>query len=239
MQILTRVFLNGLLSITIVTISIGQEKLRVVHQPEEAIKAYGVCEQFQKILSQNLDFNAAFDSTFTTNKKRQRAIAIKDGEFENVDFATVDDDTLINAYKSRMQLFYLMFPLASPSDEEQLLFFPPRIKEMFTRKGPAKPTEFAAFAAQAERDAQDFRKHLDSLSAKYPSVAERVQKFKSGLVTGDFSPPKNSLVQPLKYSGGGDVLGNGESYYQIEGYTVINENGQMKIAGIRFFTRLF
>jgi hypothetical protein len=35
------------------------------------------------------------------------------------------------------------------------------------------------------------------------------------------------------------VLTKGESYYQIEGYTVVREGGEMKIAGIRFFTRLF
>jgi hypothetical protein len=219
--------------------TLGQPKSKTVKQPPEVIEAYGVCEKFQKILSQNLDFKAAFDSTFTTNKKRQRAIGIKDGEFDIDDYASIDDRTLIDAYKSRMQLMYLMFPLMSPSDEEARIFFPPQIKAMFTRKAPSNPHEFGEFALQLDRDARDFRTHLDMLAAKYPDVAERVRKFKSDLVTGDFSPPKTSIVKPLKYYGGGDVLSTEESYYQIEGYTVVRENGQMKIAGIRFFTRLF
>jgi hypothetical protein len=227
------------MAIALVPAVMGQPKSQTVKQPPEVIEAYRVCEQFQRILSQNLDFNAAFEATFISSKARQRALAIKDGEFDSIDFTGVDDQTLINAYKSRMQLIYLMFPLMGPSDEEAALFFPPRIKAMLDRKGPKTPQEFGAFALQLERDAKDFRAHLESLAAKYPAVAERVRKFKSDLVTGDFAPPKNSLVQPLKYSGGGEVLSTGESYYKIEGYTVVRENGRMKIAGIRFFTRLF
>jgi hypothetical protein len=228
-----------LVSITIFTTSMGQHKPRPVKQPAEVVKAYRVCERFQKILSQNLDFNAAFEQTFTANTKRQRAIAIKDGEFDDTDFAAVETRTLIKAYKSRMQLVYLMLPLASPSDEEEAIFFPPNIKAMFTRKGPGSAQEFASFAAQLERDATDFRSHLDNLTTKYPSVAERIRKFKSDLVTGDFRPPRSTLVKPLKYDGGGQVLTRGESYYQLEGYTVVREGGEMRIAGIRFFTRLF
>jgi hypothetical protein len=50
------------------------------------------------------------------------------------------------------------------------------------------------------------------------------------MITGDFRPPKSTLVKPLKYDGGGQVLTKGESYYQIEGYTVVREGGEMKIA---------
>ena len=239
MQLLIRVLVTTLVTIVIVNISTAQHKTRPMKQPAEVVKAYRVCEQFQKTLSQNLDFNAAFAAAFTSNKARQRAIAIKDGEFGDVDFATVDDQILVNAYKSRMQLVYLMLPLASPSDAEEGIFFPPNIKAMFTRKGPDSAQEFATFASQLERDAKDFRSHVDSLAAKYPSVAERIRKFKSDLITGDFRPPKSSIVKSLKYDGGGEVLNKGESYYQIEGYTVVREDGQMKIAGIKFFTRLF
>jgi len=238
MQLLNKVLCNTLVSIAILTTAMAQ-KSRPVRQPAEVVKAYRVCEQFQKILSQNLDFNAAFEQTFTANTKRQRAIAIKDGEFDDTDFATVDDKTLIKAYKSRMQLVYLMLPLASPSDEEEAIFFPPNIKAMFTRKAPGSVQEFASFASQIERDASDFRSHLDNLTTKYPSVAERIRKFKSDLITGDFRPPRSTLVKPLKYDGGGQVLTKGESYYQIEGYTVVREGDEMRIAGIRFFTRLF
>ncbi len=231
--------LSALISIALVPISLGQQKSRAVDQPEEVVKAYAVYEQFQRILSQNLDFNAAFEASFTTNRARQRAIAIKDGEFGDIDFATVDDQTLISAYKNRMQLIYLMLPLAGPSDEEEPIFFPPHIKAMFERKGSNTAQGFADYASQLERDARDFRAHLDRLSMKYPSVAERIRKFKSDLVTGNFRPPKSTVVTPLKYDGGGGVLSKGESYYQIEGYTVVGEGSEMKIAGIRFFTRLF
>ena len=208
-------------------------------QKEEAVEAYRVCEQFQRVLSQNLDFNAAFEATFTTNKARQRAIAIKDGEFGDIDFARIEDQTLINAYKTRMQLLYLMLPLASPSDNEEAIFFPPHIKAMFTRKGPDTAAEFGAFASQIDKDTKEFRSHLENLAAKYPSVAERIRKFKSDLITGDFQPPKSRVVEPLKYDEGGTVLSKNESYYQIEGFTVVREGGEMKIAGIKFFTRMF
>ena len=239
MRLLTKVIFSTLASIVIVTTSLGQQKSRPVKQPAEVVEAYRVCEQFQKTLSQNLNFNAAFDATFTPNRARQRALAIKDGEFGNIDFSTVDDKTLINAYKNRMELVYLMLPLASPSDAEEAIFFPPRIKAMFSRKEPGTAQEFGLFAAQVERDVREFRSHLDSLTAQYPSVAERVRKFKSGLVSGDFRPPKSTLVKPLTYDGGEGVLSKGERYYRIEGYTVVREGAEMKIAGIRFFTRLF
>jgi hypothetical protein len=239
MHLFRQVVIVMLVTPAVFTISMGQQEARPVEQPREVVQAYRVCEQFQKVLSQNLDFNAAFEATFTKNKTRQRAIAIKDGEFGDIDFGNIQDQTLINAYKSRMQLLYLMFPLASPGDNEQTIFFPPHIKAMFTRKGPDRAEEFAAFAAQIEKDTKDFRSHLDGLAAKYPGVAERIQKFKSDLTTGDFRPPKSRVVEPMKYDGGATVISKTESYYQIEGYTVVSEGGEMKIAGIKFFTRMF
>jgi len=239
MSLLNTALRSALVSIVILPTSMGQQRARPIKQPAAVIKAYRVCEEFQRILSQNLDFNAAFEATFTSNKARQRAIAIKDGEFGDVDFATVDDQTLVNAYKSRMQIVYLMFPLASPSDEEEAIFFPPNIKAIFTRKGPDSAQEFGSFASQLERDVRDFRSHLDNLLAKYPSVDDRIRKFKSELISGDFRPPKSRLVKPLKYDGGEQVLTKDESYYEIEGYTVVREGGEMRLAGIKFFTRLF
>jgi len=239
MKLSSKVVFSSLISILIITVSPAQRRSRPVKQPADAVKAYRVCEQFQKILSQNLDFNAAFEATFTRNRARQRAMAIKDGEFGDIDFSTIDDQTLINAYKSRMQLMFLMFTLISPSDEEEAIYFPPHIKAMLSRKEATTPQEFALFASQVDRDAKDFRTHLDSLAAKYPSVAERIRKFKSAFVTRDFPLPKPDLIKPLRYEGGGGVLSTGESYYQIGGYTVVREVGEMKIAGFRFFTRLF
>jgi hypothetical protein len=239
MHLFRQFVIAALVTPVLFTISIGQQEARPVKQPEEVVKAYRVCEQFQRVLSQNLDFNAAFEATFTTNKARQRAIAIKDGEFGDLDFANIDDQTLINAYKARMQLLYLMFPLASPGDNEEPIFFPPHIKAMFTRKAPDTAAEFAGFASQIDKDTKDFRSHLDKLAAKYPSVAERIRKFKTDLTTGDFQPPKSRVVEPMKYDGGGTVLSKDESYYQVEGYTVVREGDEMKIAEIKFFTRLF
>jgi len=238
-QLFCQVFIVALVLPVLWTIVVGQPKTQSVKQPTEVVEVYRVCEQFQKVLSQDLNFNAAFEATFTKNKTRQRAIAVKDGEFGDLDFANIDDQTLINAYKARMQLLYLMLPLASPSDNEEAIFFPPHIKAMFTRKGPDTTAEFAAFAAQIEKDTKDFRSHLDNLAAKYPSVAERIRKFKSDLITGDFQPPKSRVVEPMKYDEDGAVLSKGESYYQIEGYTVVREGDAKKIAGIKFFTRLF
>ena len=238
-QLFRQVFIVTLVVHVALTIVAGQRKTQSVKQTREVVNAYRVCEQFQRVLSQNLDFNAAFEATFTTNKARQRAIAIKDGEFGDIDFASIEDQTLINAYKTRMQLLYLMLPLASPSDNEEAIFFPPHIKAMFTRKGPDTAAEFAAFASQIDKDTKEFRAHIDNLAAKYPSVAERIRKFKSDLITGDFQPPKSRVVESLKYDEGGTVLSKNESYYQIEGFTVVREGGEMKIAGIKFFTRMF
>lgn len=218
----------------------SQRRTASVKQPPEVTEAYRICEQFQRILSEDLDFSAAYEATFSTDRARRRAIAIKDGEFGDVDFNGVDDSTLISGYKSRMQIVYLMLPLASPDNsEEERIFFPPEIREIFNRKGPHTAKEFASFSTQLERDASNFRAHLERLSTRYPSVAERIRKFKTDLVSGDFRPSRKSVLEPLQHYGGGDVLRNGESYYQIEGYTVVRERSQMRIAGIRFFTRLF
>jgi hypothetical protein len=217
-----------------------QKKPRATKSTNTGVEAYRVCHEFQKVLADKIDFNAAFDATFTPNVQRQRAIAIKDGEFGDIDLSKVEDSTLINAYKSRMQIVYLMLPLLSPAnDEEEALFFPPEIKQVFDRKPPSDPAEFATYSAQLESDARSFRAHLDSLVEREPSVAERVRNFKKDLVSEGISPNAQLNLKPIRYSGGGDVLHNGESYYQIEGYTVVREGTRMRIVGIRFFTRLF
>ena len=50
--------------------------------------------------------------------------------------------------------------------------------------------------------------------------------------------PVSKVEQLTPYSKG-HVLGPDEKYYQIGDYAVIREGGQMKIIGIRFFSRLF
>ena len=207
-------------------------------QPPEVIAAYQVCSRFQQLLAQDLDFDRAFEATFTTDPTRRRRIAISEGEFGEVDLAKIDDATLVSAYKSRMQIIYLMLPLASPdSNEQEHEFFPPPIKAIFERKGPDTPDGFPAFAAQLQRDATDLRAHLNQLAARDPLVAERIRQFKSDLSKTE--PPPSHAVKPLTAYSKGNVLPLSQEYYQIGDYAVIRERGQMKIIGIRFFSRLF
>lgn len=207
-------------------------------QPREVVEAYRVCERFQRILGEDLDFNRAFEATFSRNPARRRAIAIAEGEFDADNLTGVDEATLIDAFKSRMQIVYLMLPLASPdSNEEEALFFPPPIKAIFTRKAPDAPAEFPSFAAQLKRDAVDLRAHLNKLAAADPRVAERVRQFKADLSKESTLP--TSIVRPLTSYSRSHVLGPKEKYYQIGDYAVIREGTQMRIIGIRFFSRLF
>jgi hypothetical protein len=217
---------------------VGPVSAQRVRQPREAIDAYRVCQRFQMLMAENLEFDRAFEATFTKEASRRREIAISEGEFGDVDLAKVDDATLIKAFKARMQILYLMLPLASPdSNEEQALFFPPQVKAIFERKPPPTPEEFPEYAQQLQRDASRFRTHLNELAARNPRVAERVRKFKL-----DLSKPLKvpaGKIEPLTSYSKGHVLAPHEKYYQIGEYAVIREGRQMKIIGIRFFSRLF
>jgi hypothetical protein len=51
--------------------------------------------------------------------------------------------------------------------------------------------------------------------------------------------PPSQVVKPLTAYSHGQVLGLNEEYYQIGDYAVIREGREMKIVGIRFFSRLF
>jgi hypothetical protein len=217
---------------------VGPAAAQRVRQPRDVIEAYRVCQQFQTLMAEDLDFDRAFEATFTKDSSRRREIAITEGEFGDVDLAKVDDATLIRAFEARMQVLYLMLPLASPdSNEQEALFFPPQIKAIFERKPPSAAEEFATYAQQLERDATNFRTHLNELANRYPRVAERVRKFKLDLSKTPKLPA--SKVQPLTSYSKGHVLGPDEKYYQIGDYAVIREGKQMKIIGIRFFSRLF
>jgi hypothetical protein len=210
-----------------------------VKQPPEVIAAYRVCASFAHLFAKDLDFDRAYEATFTRDRARQRAIAIADGEFGDLDFTKIDDELLTRAYKLRMQNFYFVLPLAGPSDTEEALFFPPDIKEILKREAPHDPREFRAYVSQLARDAAHFRTHLERLTAHYPAVAERVSKFKSEAQTAKFEPPTDRQLEPsLGYYRSG-VLRHDEPYYEINGYIVAREQRQMKIVGIRFFTRLF
>ena len=216
----------------------GPAAARRVRQPREVIEAYRLCQRFQTLLAEDLDFDRAFEATFTKNPSRRRAIAISEGEFGDLDVAKVDDATLIDAFKARMEIVYLTLPLASPdSNEEEALFFPPAMKAILERKPPPTAQEFPAYAQQLRRDASDLREHLNQLAARYPSVAMRVRKFKQDLLQTPKLPA--ARVEPLTSYSKGHVLGPNEKYYQIGDYAVIREGSQMKIIGIRFFSRLF
>ena len=223
------------LFLIILTLSVPQES----QQPREVVDAYKVCQQFQQLMAENLDFNRAFEATFTKNQARRREVAIAEGEFGNLDFAVIDDTSLIEAYKSRMQIFFLMMPLMSPETKrEEALFFPPRIKLIFERKPPKTASQFRGYSLQLKRDATSFRTHLDRLAKEHPSVAERIRKFKEETLSEKFEPPAG-IVEPLMAYSRGQVLRVDQPYYQIGNYAVFREGREMKIIGIRFFTKLF
>jgi len=207
-------------------------------QRQEVIEAYRVCNRFKTLLAEDLDFDRAFEATFARNAARRREIAITEGEFDRDNLASVDTVTLVDAFKSRMQLLFLMMPLFSPeSDEVAATFFPPKFKEALKREPPAAASEFASYAAQLKRDVAEFRSHLDQLAQRYPNVAERIREFKR-----DFAKrvePPAQQVKPLTAYSRGRVLGLKEEYYQIGEFAVIREGREMRIIGIRFFTRLF
>ena len=166
-----------------------------VRQRKEVIEAYGVCNRFKTLMAENLDFDRAFEATFARNADRRREIAITEGEFDGDALAGVDTATLVDAFKSRMQLLFLMMPLFSPNNsEEEATFFPPRFKELLKRQPPAAASEFVSYAAQLRRDVGEFRAHLDQLAQRYPNVAERLREFKR-----DFGRKIEPAAQPLNH----------------------------------------
>src|SRR6185503_576984 len=181
--------------------------LSVPQQPREVVEAYEVCRRFQTIIAEDLGFNRAFEATFTKSPTRRREIAITEGEFGDIDLARVDDALLIDAFKSRMQILYLMMPLMSPDTKrDEAVFFPPRIKAIFERKPPKAPSRFRAFSLQLRRDAAYLRAHLERLAKDRPDVAERIRKFKEEMLATKLEPPAD-VVKPLTAYSRGRVLG--------------------------------
>ena len=226
--------------IILALVTLGHESSAQVKQSRDVLEAYAVCNRFQQILSKDLNFSDAFEATFATDIKRRREIALRDGELGPADLSDVDTTTLVNAYKNRMQLVYLMLPLAGPTDyEEEALFFPPEINAIFKRPVPESSTEFPAYASQLENDVLKFRTHLNDLAAKNPRVAARLTQFKHEVLAGKLMPPKTRRVRSGTGSYSGHAVWDGEPYYEFDGYTVVREGKQMKIVSIRFFTRLF
>src|SRR5687768_7008324 len=114
-----RPLLFAVVGLAFLLTSSAHVRAQKVKQPQEVIKAYSVCNRYQRMLAKTLDFGAAFEATFTRDKARRRQIAITDGEFGDVDVANIDDATLISAYKSRMQIFYLGLPLITAESKKQ------------------------------------------------------------------------------------------------------------------------
>jgi len=218
---------------------IGGQSNSQVEQPPDVVEAYAVCREFQRVLAEDLDFDSAFEATFVKSPSRRLAIAMSDGEFGDQDFAELDGKLLIRAYKLRMELLYLMMPLAGPSDAEQAEFFPPEIKAIFQREpGPGKKV-FENYVLQLDADVKTFRTHLENLARRNPLVAERIRSFKAEADSPRFVPPIDHKIEAqTAYFGRGQVLKD-EAYYEIESYRVVKEDGKMRIVGLRFFTRMF
>lgn len=208
-------------------------------QSPEVVEAYQVCARFERLLREDLDFDRAYEATFTRNKAQRRAIAIADGEFGDLDFAKIDDAELIRAYKLQMQIVFLTLPLVGPSNKEAPLFFPPEIKQILQRKAPSDVQQFSEYVSQLARDVDRLRAHLDRLAAQNPSVAERVKEFKSKAPPANSEPPTDYRVAARHGYYRDQVLGKDEAYYDINGCTVARDEGQMRIIGIRLFNRLF
>ncbi len=237
--LLSVLFISARTTVSQTTVSQNPAQTSQLEQPAEVVEAYAVCREFQHLLAENLDFDRAYEATFVKNVSRRRAIAISDGELGNQKFEELDSDLLIKAYKLRMQLFYLTLPLAGPDDTEESLFFPTEIKAILKREPAVGKEEFQIYVQQLEQDATKFRAHLDRLANEYPSVAERVRSFKAEAMSAKFYPPTDHIVKTQNEYFGHGQMEKGDPYYEIESYRVINEDGKMRIVGLRFFTRLF
>ena len=231
----TKLICAGLIVFSCAALGFSQTKAR---QRRDVSEAFRVCNRFKTLMAEDLDFDRAFEATFVRNAARRREIAITEGEFHGDNLASVDTATLVDAFKSRMELLFLMMPLFSPeSDEVAATFFPPKFKEAFKRDPPEAASEFASYAAQLKRDVAEFRAHVDQLAERYPNVTERIREFKRDFAKRIELP--SQPVKPLTAYSRGQVLGVKEEYYQIGEYAVIREGREMRIIGIRFFTRLF
>ncbi len=237
--LLSVLFISAQTIVSQTTVSQNPAQTSQLEQPAEVVEAYAVCREFQHLLAENLDFDRAYEATFVKNVSRRRGIAISDGELGNQKFEELDSELLIKAYKLRMQLFYLTLPLAGPDDTEESLFFPTEIKAILKREPAVGKEEFQMYVLQLEQDATKFRAHLDRLAGEYPSVAERLRSFKAEAMSAKFYPPTDHIVKTQNEYFGQGQMEKGDPYYEIEGYRVVNEDGKMRIVGLRFFTRLF
>jgi geranylgeranyl reductase family protein len=210
----------------------AQAQAQRMKQPRDVVEAYRVCNEFQQLLAADLDFDRAYEATFTKDPARRRAIALAEGEFGNADLSSVDDATLITAYKNQMQIVFYTLLVIDPEKNEASL--PERIKEIYDRGRPNTTEDFREFTETLKEDVVQLRTYLN----RDPAAAERMRLFKNGLAKS-IPVPKNYVVNPLTYYSKGRVLSEKKEYYQIDSYSVIREGSEMKIIGVRFFNRLF
>lgn len=200
-----------------------------VQQSPDVIEGYRVVNRFNQLMAEDLDFDRAFEATFTKDPARWRAIAIAEGEFGDLDLTSVDDATLVTAFKNQMQV--LFFTLLLLDEDKKASSFPARIKEIYDRGKPRTIEEFRSFAEVLKRDVAELRNYLTN----DPAAAQRIRNFKSTL-SKPVEVPQNYIVRPLTSYSKGTVLDHKEEYYQIDSCAVIREGPEMKIIGLRFFT---
>lgn len=212
----------------------GQPSAKRVKQPREVIEAYGVCEQFRRVLALNFDFDRAFEATFTKDPVRRREVAIAESEQVGRDLSQVDSDIVVTIYKRKAQLLILLLPVMFAGDKEQQEeFVPPAMEEIFKRKPPTEPQDLQAYAAQLDRGVTEFRAHVEKLAKTNSEVAKNIGQYRKHLLT-PLVPP-NRIVKPLTAYSKGRVLRKDEKYYQIDDCAVIRERGQMRLIGYTFF----
>ncbi len=223
-----RVFFPICISLLAVAQALGQS----VQQPPEVLEAYRVCNEFQRLLAENLDFDRAFEATFTKDPEKRRAIAIAEGEFGGVDVSKVDDATLIGIYKTQAQFIVLIAPMVPASGgDNKAVVFPPHIEEMFKRPLPKESLQ--SYLVQLKQDLAVFRAHFDKLAETNQLVADRIRELKKGL-REPITPPDH-VVKTLTAYSHGHVLPSKAEYYQIGNYSVIREGGEMRLIRFRLF----
>jgi hypothetical protein len=215
---------------------LGQSPGKRVQQPPEVVEAYRVCNEFQRLLAQDIDFASAFEATFTKDPVKRRAIAIAESELgSNLDVSEVDDATLIAIYKTQWQFILLIAPLLYVVEgDDQPVVFPPQIEELLQHPRPQEAKSIQSYLVQLKQDLAILRAHFDKLAATNPFVADKIRDFKRGLKE-PLEPP-NHVVKPLTAYSHGHVLPLDAEYYQIGDYFVIREAGQMRIIRFRFFS---
>ena len=211
-----------------------------VKQTPEVLEVYRVLREYRRVLGEKLDFDRAFEATFSRSPARQRAIAIADGEFgSEADLKQVSDELLVKAYRQRMQIFYLMLVLAGASKSDSVLPLPPEIEKIARRDSPLDARRFPAFVSQLEKDARFLRSFVERAALENSAFAESLRKFKAEIFREKFEPPSDYQIKPTRGYSRGKVLNSNEDFYEIDGYSLVKEKGKMKIVGIRFFNRLF